>query len=211
MGSCLPDVRGTWDYYPITSFSASNVVYSYSSYTYNYALYSTNVTYVTNTYDHVFTGGDYVASSISGSSIFEGTTRLVLTSGLNMQSGDGITIANGGSLTLYSGGTTATIGGNGVANNAGYAADFIMYCAPTVTAFNFNGNGNFIGVLCAPEANCTMNGGGSSQNFEGSIVMNSIRMNGHYSFHYDEALARTVLNGRLLVATWDEIDPHTFH
>ena len=30
-------------------------------------------------------------------------------------------------------------------------------------------------------------------------------MNGHFSFHYDEALGRLSNNPRLLVTSWDEI------
>jgi len=32
-------------------------------------------------------------------------------------------------------------------------------------------------------------------------------MDGHFKFHYDEALGRMPANGRLLITAWDEIDP----
>ena len=127
-----------------------------------------------------------------------------------MGGSDQITIGNNGSLTLYSGGTQNTIGGNGVANQSGYAQNFIMYCAPSVTTLTFNGNGEFIGVICAPNANVTLNGGGKLNNdFEGALIAKSVKMNGHYSFHYDEALSRLSNTGRLLITSWDEIDPKT--
>ncbi len=107
---------------------------------------------------------------------------------------------------MYCGGTSCTVGGNGVLNQAGYAEDFILECTPSVTTFNFNGNGEFIGVLVAPEANMNLNGGGHlNTDFIGSIMMNSIGMNGHFSFHYDEALGRLNNNPRILVTSWDEI------
>jgi hypothetical protein len=119
---------------------------------------------------------------------------------------DQITIAPGGSLKMYCGGTSCTVGGNGVLNLAGYAEDFILECTDSVTTFNFNGNGEFIGVLVGPNANMTMNGAGSADNnFIGSVMMNSITMNGHFSFHYDEALSALKNNPRLLVKSWDEI------
>jgi len=85
-----------------------------------------------------------------------------------------------------------------------------MYCAPTVTSFDFNGNGEFTGVLVAPNANVRMNGGGHADNdFEGALVANSITMNGHFKFHYDESLGRKNASGRLLVTSWDEVNPAT--
>ena len=54
-----------------------------------------------------------------------------------------------------------------------------------------------------------MNGGGSANNdFMGALLVNSVVMNGHFNFHYDEALARDPTWGRLLITSWDEISPH---
>ena len=159
---------------------------------YTYALYTTNAISTTNTYDHVLTTGDYyTTANPSGKTIVMGQARLVLPNGLAMSGNDQISIAPGGSLKMYCGGTSCTVGGNGILNQAGYAEDFILECTPSVTTFNFNGNGEFIGVLVAPEADMALNGGGHANNdFIGSIMMNSIGMNGHFSFHYDEALSR---------------------
>ena len=104
------------------------------------------------------------------------------------------------------GGTSSTIGGNGVVNNGGLASNFMLCCAPSVKSFTLNGNGEFIGVLVGPEATLTMNGGGKANNdFVGALMMSSVSLNGHFSFHYDEALVRTPANGRMLVTSWDEI------
>jgi hypothetical protein len=90
-----------------------------------------------------------------------------------------------------------------------HAEDFIMYCAPTVKTFEFNGNGEFVGIIVASEADMTMNGGGNSNNdFSGCLITGSVVMNGHYSFHYDEALGRKPGTGRLLITSWDEINPN---
>ena len=101
-----------------------------------------------------------------------------------------------------------TVGGNGVINQAGYAENFMLECTASVKTFTFNGNGEFIGVLVAPEADMTMNGGGNANNdFIGSLMMNSVGMNGHFSFHYDEALGRMnpINNARFLIKSWNEI------
>ena len=69
-----------------------------------------------------------------------------------------------------------------------------------------NGNGEFTGVLVAPNADLTMNGAGNSrQDYTGALMVNSVRMNGHFNFHYDEALARMGGNGRFLITSWNEI------
>jgi len=131
--------------------------------------------------------------------------------GLNMNGNDTITIDTSGSLTLYSGGNNMTIGGNGsintgVINKTGYAANFIAYATSTVTSFTLNGNGTFTGVLVAPSANTRMNGSGSGvDDFTGALLVNSVQMNGHFRFHYDEALARINNSGRFLITSWDEI------
>src|SRR5205814_501109 len=115
--------------------------------------------------------------------------RLVLPNGLSMSGNDCITVAPSGSLAVYCGGTSCKISGNGIVNQAGYAGKFILYCMPTVTDFTFDGNGEFTGVLVAPTANIKLNGGGHDHNdFIGALVVNSVIMNGHYMFHYDEAL-----------------------
>jgi hypothetical protein len=181
--------------------------YTWPTYSYTWNLYATNAIYTTNTYDHVITSGDYYTTDdMHGKIIVMGEARLVLPNGLDMSGNDQITIAPTGSLKMYCGGTSCTVGGNGVLNQAGYAEKFMLECTESVKTFTFNGNGEFIGVLIAPEADMTFNGGGHSDNdFIGSVMMNSIGMNGHFSFHYDEALSRLKNNPRLLVKSWDEV------
>ncbi len=94
-------------------------------------------------------------------------------------------------LTIYAGGTSASISGNQYINPSGFAGSLIVYCAPTVTSFTLNGNGQFTGVLVAPNADLAMHGGGNSdQDFCGSLMVNSVGLNGHFKFHWDEALGR---------------------
>ena len=118
------------------------------------------------------------------------------------------TIPEDANVLVYAGGTSVTVSGNQVLNPNGYAGSFIVYAAPTVTSVTFNGNGEFVGVLVAPNADLTMNGGGKSNNdFAGSVMVNSARLNGHFSFHYDESLKRGASLGRYLITSWDEIQP----
>jgi hypothetical protein len=75
-----------------------------------------------------------------------------------------------------------------------------------VTSVSFSGNGQFTGVFVAPNAYLNLSGGGSgNEDFCGCVMMRSIHMNGHFSFHWDEGLVRASINGRFLVKTWNEV------
>src|SRR5262249_52298581 len=110
---------------------------------------------------------------------------------LLMTGNDSLTIGNNGSLRLYAGGDSLGIGGNSIINQTHYAQNCVLYCAPTVTNLTFNGNGEFTGVIVAPQADAVLNGAGTNNNdFVGALMARSVWLNGHYSFHYDEVLAR---------------------
>jgi hypothetical protein len=204
------------------------VGYTYNLITgYTYNLYSTNLVWVTNSYDHILWGStdlgvtnNYVANSLSGNTIVVGdNVNLALPNGLSMSGGDSITILpygnvmgspvtapSGAAVVMYLGGTSCTVSGNAVINQPGYPADFILYCAPTVTSFTLNGNGGFNGVLIAPSVDLTLNGSGSTvTDFVGAAMVNSATLNGHFHFHYDECLSNYKNNPRFLITAWNEI------
>jgi hypothetical protein len=212
-----------YSYYQIMGIASYNV----PTYTFSYTLYNTNVIYSTNTYNNILYGSTdlsrtncYIANSLSGQTVVVGdNVILALPNGLSMSGNDSISIlpfANvlgssstapaGATIQVYSGGTSCTIGGNGVFNQPGYASDFILYCAPTVTTFTLNGNGGFNGVLVAPSVDLTFNGGGTTPiDFVGAAMVNSATLNGHFNFHYDECLANYKNNPRYLITGWNEI------
>lgn len=217
---------GTYIGTPVKSGSKYNYYQITGILNFTHTLYSTNVVYSTNNYDNIFWGSQdgstasYVANSLSGQTMVIGpNVVLALPNGLNMGGSDGFTImpfANilgtpvtapaGANVAVYSGGSSAKIDGNGVMNQPGYPADFIMYCAPTVTTFSLGGNGGFCGVLVAPTVDLTLNGGGSNPiDFIGCAMVNSAKLNGHFQFHYDECLANTLNNPRYLITAWNEI------
>jgi hypothetical protein len=198
------NIPSSWSYtYPVYT-------YTYPVYTYAYNLYQTNVVYLTNYYQNILEGnGKYVVSALTSNTIVMGPdVQLVLPNGLT--GGEHITFNYSNyqepGLTIFAGGTSATISGNQYINPSGFAGSLIIYCAPTVTSFTLNGNGQFTGVLVAPNADLKMNGGGNSyEDFMGSLMVNSVVLNGHFRFHWDEALGRMRSLGRMLVTTWDEI------
>jgi hypothetical protein len=202
-----------YDFDMIDSYNYPTYKYIYpTAWTFTYNLYVTNSITLTNHYDNVLQADiNYFSTSLTGKTVVLGpNVTLVLSNGLsgaeNITFNYTDTIDPG--LTIYAGGTSASISGNQYINPSGFAGSLLIYCAPSVTSFTLNGNGQFTGVLVAPNADLAMNGGGSSdENFCGSLMVNNIRLNGHFSFHWDEALANMKSNNdaRYLVQTWNEI------
>ena len=188
------------------SYTYATYTYTYPLFTYTYTLYLGIPIYTTNSYNNILWNGDYVATSLSGTTYVAGKARLVLPNGLSMSGNDQFIIGPGGSVQVYADGSSLTVGGNGVINPSGFAGNFILYGTPNVTSLTYNGNGTFTGVIVAPSADLTMNGSGNTpQDFSGALMVNSVKMNGHFGFHYDQALGRMPLNGRYLITSWDEI------
>ena len=69
-------------------------------------------------------------------------------------------------------------------------ADLILLGTANCTSLSYRGNGDFMGVIYAPSADFQWAGGGSGVPLDvlGSFVAKSIQLNGHYHFHFDEAL-----------------------
>lgn len=198
-----------------SSTKHGTTTYSYTSIdSYYWTSNQTVTVYSTNSYNNILWGTGsltqtnyYAANSLSGTTAVIGTNVvLALPNGLGMSGSDTFTIKPGANITVYSGGTSCSIGGNGVINQPGYPANFILYCAPTVTSFSLSGNAGFNGILVAPNVSLTMNGGGNNtMDFCGCVMVNSVTMNGHFNFHYDEALGNVGGNGRYLITAWNEI------
>jgi hypothetical protein len=149
-------------------------------------------------YQYAFlNSGDYTISSVSGA-IYVGTNanvRLRIYGNVSLAGGnDEIYIAPvQASLKVYMLGSTFRLTGNGLINPSGNALNFQYFGLPTNTSIQFGGNGDFIGAIYAPQASFSLGGGGNDVfDFIGASVTLNVQMNGHYNFHYDEALK---LNG----------------
>lgn len=196
----------TYTYNSITGYTYPTYSYTYPVYTYNYSVTSTNTVYTTNYYDNILYSGDYVASTLTGTTLVAGKARLVLTAGLDMSSSDSISLGSGGKIEMYVDGKSVSITGKGVANQAGKPADFMMYCTTNVTDIKIAGNATFVGVLVAPNADLFLNGGGKDdQDFCGAAMVSTLKMNGSFKFHYDKALGSIGGNGRFLISSWNEV------
>jgi hypothetical protein len=195
----------------ITGYFSYNVpIYSWPNYNYVWSLYTTNTFYITNSYAHLFFANqNYKEASLTGSACVLGVNVTVyLPNGLtgadhiNYQTPGTVSVRSCGStnwavvsipqiptMLVYAGSTSVGIAANNVVNPNGFPGSFIVYCAPTVTSFSLAGHGAFSGILVAPNADLTLNGGGSAnEDFCGSIMAKSATLNGRFSFHYDESV-----------------------
>ena len=174
---------------------------------------SGNYTVNGNSYKYVFlTDGDYTISSLSGS-IYVGTNahvRLKITGSVNLTgSNDQIRIdsspTTSGSLEIFMVGDSFSIKGQGIVNMSGNAANFTYFGLPSNTSVTFGGNATFTGAIYAPEAAFTLGGGGSNTiDFIGASVTKSVKMNGHFNFHYDENLRRNGMGRGFIPTKWRE-------
>src|SRR5262249_3098691 len=113
-----------------------------------------------------------------------------------------IIIAPGASLKIYVGGDIS-LAGNGLFNYTLDASKLGIYGLPTPRSATVSGNASFTAVLYAPQADVVMNGGGNNTyDIVGAIVGNSATMNGHFQFHYDEALGRAKILAKYTPASW---------
>lgn len=162
-------------------------------------------------YTYAFTNsGDYIIPNMSGSaSVYVGsnaTVRLYIQSG---GVGSVLVAGNGGytagKLTMYVAASSFSIGGGG-AVDGGRAANLAYYGLPSNTSISLSGNAAFTGTIYAPSADFTMSGGGSSSyDFVGCGIFRSITFNGHFMFHFDEALLTSGASRGYFAVSWNEL------
>src|SRR5206468_1904645 len=143
-------------------------------------------------------------STLTGKVLVTGNATLWVTAEVNIGTGDFIEIAPGASLKLYVSAPSAVIGGQGIINSDGYAKNFQYYGLPSNTSLDYKGNSSFTGTINAPQANLKLGGGGTTPyDFVGSVVVNTLTMNGHFHIHYDEALNK-ISTTAYVVTSWNE-------
>jgi len=161
-----------------------------------------------NYYTYVFTNNaDYVVPSMSGS-IYVGTNahvRLLIQSGGTQSvivAGNGAPVNS--KLSIYVASPTFNIGSGVI--DGGRAGNLAYYGLPSNTAINFSGNSAFTGTIYAPDATVTLTGGGSGDyDFVGSLIAKSIKLNGHFMFHFDEDLLTDGPSRGYTATHWTEI------
>ncbi len=161
----------------------------------------------TTAYDFT-TSGDYYITSSSNIQVEPGVTVRVRVDTTNFNpSNIHILSTNGisGTLIIYQVSGSSSMSGN-VTVDSGRARNFYYYGLPGVTSITYGGNSSFTGVVYAPEANLTLNGGGSNNGIIGASITKSINaMNGHYDFHFDEDLLTAGPSRAFVVTSWKEL------
>ena len=211
----------TYSYTRIISYTYNRIVsYTYptiSNYGYakivgysrNYTSYTTNIT--TQVYDYVFRDGDYSTDTIDGKILVLGKARVYVSGDISLTGQESITITPGlatspNRFTIYAAGANVKLTGNGVINQTGDAKNFYLYGLPTNKEIDISGNGTFAGVIYAPDAKLHMGGGGNNtQDFVGAAVVGSVKMNGHFKFHYDESLSKSGPASGFVISAWNEM------
>lgn len=160
-------------------------------------------------YDYVFTqSGDYYINASGNIYVTNGVNvRLRIVSDFKMTGKDDrIRIAPiGASLKIYMEGASFEVSGQGIVNESGNAANFYYYGLPSNTQLKFSGNASFTGAIYAPNADFLLGGGGNDiYDFVGASVTRTVKMNGHFNFHYDENLARIGSYRGFIPTLWKE-------
>jgi len=164
----------------------------------------TNYNYVLGTDNYLMTSLTLKAKDIM---YINGKAVLYVTGDVLMQ-GNGntasqIIIGPGSSLSMYVGGASASFT---QINTQGSAKSFNYFGLPANTSVSFGGNATVVGTIYCPNAAFTIGGGGNNvYDFEGSVMANTIKMNGHFKFHFDENLAKTGPSFGYVVASWREL------
>jgi hypothetical protein len=91
-----------------------------------------------------------------------------------------------GTLSLYQVAGSVTLGGNVLIDSQ--SAFNFFYWGIGITSISCGGSSTFIGTIYAPDANVTLNGGGSTNDFFGALIVRSLTMTGHFAVHFDEVL-----------------------
>jgi len=200
----FPDVQAPWNGGAFTPTGGWITNWTFVTVTNGSGVVSTNSSFTSKQYDYILDDGNWEKASISGTVYVRGNAKLYVTSTLNLSD---VTIVGGKRLDLYSSAASVSLSGNNTANSSGLATSFHFWGLPACTSVTFSGNAAFTGAIYAPSASFHMNGGGNNNiDFVGAAIARSITMNGHFNFHYDEALAREG-GGGYIVGSWNEMSP----
>ena len=174
--------------------------YTYNLYTCTEAASITNTISTATYYDYILDSGSYQTDNLNGTIYVRGRAVLYVTSTLNLS---GLVIQSGQSLNLYSSAPSASLVGN---NSDSTADSFSFWGLPTCTSISLDGYSNFTGTIYAPSADLTLIGPEHySADFVGASITRAVTLNGHFHFHYDEALRKFGANRGYIVTAWNEM------
>jgi hypothetical protein len=161
------------------------------------------------TYQYVLpNGGQYLISgtdTLSSKGIYiAGNVQIRVDTRINMTGQDVIFVGPNGNLTLYANCADVNVGGNGIIN-PGFSTAMTLLGTTKCLNIALGGNGEFTGTIDAPNAHMDFNGGGSSSgDFSGAAKVKDAKFNGHYKFHFDEALPKIGRWRGFVLTSWNE-------
>ena len=160
------------------------------------------------TYSYVFTtSGNFQLPSLSGS-IYVATNASVTLLINGNATPSTIELAGpgpGARLTIYMDGPTFSLSGNTTVDG-GSALNLTYFGTTNNSAISLSGNASFTGTIYAPEAAFSLGGGGNNTyDFVGSVIANTATINGHFNFHYDEALLTQGPMRGYAATSWREV------
>jgi hypothetical protein len=137
--------------------------------------------------------GGYVEIYVTGSIAVTGNSQITLSPNVKAK--------------IYFAGNVS-IAGNGVVNSNNQPGDLQLYGIKppdnVTQTVSLGGNAQLTAALYAPDANVTVNGGGSTGHVFGSFVGKTVVMNGVTNLHYDEALSTGGLVTNYKIVSWFE-------
>jgi hypothetical protein len=142
--------------------------------------------------------GSFQMSSYNGDPIvITGNATILVNGGISISGGGSIRVMPGASVKMYVTGNV-DIGGNGIVNDPGLAANFSLIGLAGCTSINYHGTPDFVGTINAPQADFTMKG---TTSLFGAVIAKSASFNGNVAIHYDDSLA---VSGLLIASGWTE-------
>jgi hypothetical protein len=196
--------HGAWnDYDLITS-------YTYPSVTYTYSMTASSSSTTTDYYNYVLTGERYQMNELRMSGgdkllVLGTNVTLYVLNDFTMTGNSQVILAPGAYIKVFVAGDVS-LAGNGLFNYTLDASHLALYGLPSTRNISISGNAAYTGIIYAPQAAITMNGGGNTvYDVVGAVVANTATMNGHFHFHYDERLGRSKILSKYSVASWREL------
>ena len=133
--------------------------------------------------------------------------ELHVTGDITVAGGSQIVVAPGVSATIYFDGNV-DVTGNGIINSNNQPNDLHLYGVQPIDSssrsVHLGGNGQITATVYAPNADVTVNGGGSSGHVFGSIVGKTVTMTGVTNLHYDEASGASGMINNYKIVSWFE-------
>jgi len=126
---------------------------------------------------------------------------------ISVAGGAQVVVQPGVSATIYFDGNI-DVSGVGIINSNNQPNDLHLYGVQPIDSssrtVHLGGNGSITATVYAPNADVTINGGGSSGHVFGSIVGKTVTMTGVTNLHYDEASGASGMINNYKIVSWFE-------